>query len=229
MPTLPVHDLDMHYIERGEGPTMLALHAATANGTMMGWLAHSFVQDGFNVVSPDLRGHGETTNPAPDLHLPRLVGDVLEFAYQLGRTPVHGVGYSLGGALLLYAALRQPDLFRSLIILGSSYRAPSPERLLKAVGPVEEREADVRRVFDPETGTVVGWDKPVEAFAEVPLPTLIISADRDEFSDLSDSFALYNVMPNADLLVVPHTDHLGLVRHPLVYQGLRDFCARIPH
>jgi pimeloyl-ACP methyl ester carboxylesterase len=93
---------------------------------------------------------------------------------------------------------------------------------------VEAREADVRRVFNPETGTVVGWDKPVEAFADVPLPTLIISGDRDEFNDPADSFALYNTLPNADLLIVPHTDHLGLVRHPLVYQGLRDFCARIP-
>jgi pimeloyl-ACP methyl ester carboxylesterase len=228
VPELAVHDLNMHYIERGQGPTMLALHAATANGTMMGWLAHSFVQDGFNVVSPDLRGHGETLNPAGDLHLPRLVEDVLEFAYQLGRTPVHGVGYSLGGAVLLYAALRQPDLFRSLIILGSSYRAPSPERLIKAVGPVEEREEAVRRVFDPETGAVVGWDKPVEAFKDVPLPTLIIGGDRDEFDDPADSFALYNVMPNAELLIVPHADHLGLVRHPLVYQALRDYCARIP-
>jgi pimeloyl-ACP methyl ester carboxylesterase len=229
VPTLPVNDLQMHYTERGAGPTMLALHAATAHGAMMGWLAHSFVQDGFNVVSPDLRGHGETANPAPDLHLPRLVDDVLEFVYQLGRTPVHGVGYSLGGALLLYAALRQPGSFRSLIVLGSSYRAPSPERLIKAVGPVEERAADVRRMFDPEIGTVVGWDKPVEAFKEVPLPTLVISGDRDEFNDPADSLALYNALSNADLLIVPHADHLGLVRHPLVYQGLRDFCARIPH
>jgi hypothetical protein len=35
-------------------------------------------------------------------------------------------------------------------------------------------------------------------------------------------------MPNAELLIVPHADHLGLVRHPLVYQALRDYCARIP-
>lgn len=229
MPHLKVNDLDIHYTERGDGPTVIALHAATADGPAMGWLAHAVRHEGFNVVTPDQRGHGQTPNPAGHLHLDRLVGDLMEFTYMLGRPAQHGAGYSLGGAVVLYAALLRPDLFRSLILLGTNYHAPSQERLLKLLGPEEQRPPIQQAVFNPETGAVVGWDQPLETFKSVTCPTLIICADRDQFNDPEDSLALYRTLPNAELLVVPHSDHLGLVRHAMVYAAIREFYTHVPH
>jgi pimeloyl-ACP methyl ester carboxylesterase len=226
--TLKANGIPIHYTERGDGPTVIALHAATVSSVQLGWLTRAVVHEGFNVVTPDLRGHGQTPNPADDLHLPRLVDDILEFIYQLGRTPVHGLGYSLGGGVSLYAARRQPDTFRSLVLLGTSHCAPSPERLVKAVGPPEERGEAEARVFDAETGVVVGWDRPLKDFNDVGAPTLAISGDRDEFIDPADVLALYQTLPNAEALIVPHTDHLGLVRHPMVFRALGDFYGRVP-
>ncbi len=228
MPVLKVNDLPVTYTERGDGPTVVALHAATATGEAMGWLAHIVMHEGFNVVTPDQRGHGATPNPAPDMHLPRLVDDLLEFVYLLGRTPVHGLGYSLGGGVLLYAARRRPELFRSLILLGSGYRASSPERLLEILGPPADRPPDVQAAFDPQTGVVVGWDRPLESFKPVTCPVLLICGDRDEFNDPEDNLALYRALPNAEILIVPHTDHLGLVRHPMIYEAIRAFYPRVP-
>ena len=82
MPNLTVHDLSMHYTERGDGSPLVALHAATANGILMGWIADDLKKQGFNVITPDQRGHGQTANPAPDLHLTRLVDDLLEFLFE---------------------------------------------------------------------------------------------------------------------------------------------------
>jgi pimeloyl-ACP methyl ester carboxylesterase len=53
-------------------------------------------------------------------------------------------------------------------------------------------------------------------------------ADRDEFNDVEDNLHLYRAMPNAELLVVPHSDHLGMVRHPVVHDALQEFYARLP-
>ncbi len=229
MPGLSVSDLKMHYSERGEGPPLVALHAATANGILMGWIADDLKKQGFNVITPDQRGHGQTANPASDLHLTRLVDDLLEFLYVLGRGPVHGFGYSMGGGVLLYAAKRQPEMFLSLVLLGTNYRHASAERISSIVGPPDQRQGKVREVFDPETGIGVGWDSPVEAFGSVTQPSLIICADRDEFNDVEDCLQLYGVMPGAEFLVVPHSDHLGMIRHPVVYSALHEFYARIPH
>ena len=219
----------MHYTERGDGSPLVALHAATANGILMGWIADDLKKQGFNVITPDQRGHGQTANPAPDLHLTRLVDDLLEFLFVLGRGPVHGLGYSMGGGVLLYAAKRQPEVFQSLVLLGTNYRHASPERISSIVGTPNQRQGKVREVFDPESGIGVGWDSPARAFKSLTQPSLIIGADRDEFTDVEDSLELYRAMPNAELLVVPHTDHLGVVRHPVVHSALHEFYARIPH
>lgn len=228
MPTLRVRDIEMHYTERGDGPTVVALHAATSKGAEMGWLAHLISHEGFNVVTPDLRGHGATHNPAPDLRLLRLVDDVLEFVYLLGRASPHAVGFSLGGAVALYAARQRPDLFRSLVLLGTSYHAPSAENLVEVIGPEASRSAEQKAIFDHQTGTVVGWDASLESLGVVACPALIIAADRDEFHDPEDILALYRTLPNAGMLIAPHCDHIGLVRHPVVMQAVRDFYTRVP-
>lgn len=228
MPTIQVNDLEMHYTERGDGPTVVALHPATVSGAEMGWVARTVAQESFNVVTPDLRGHGTTPNPAPDLHLTRLVDDVLEFTYLLGRTPVHGLGYSMGGAVMLYAAQRRPELFRSLVLLATNYRAAPRERVERVIGPEALRPPDVRAIFDPETGFGVGWDAPLESFKSIPCPVLLACGDRDELNDLGDCFALYRTFPNAELLIVPRLGHFEVAGHPMVLQALRDFYSRVP-
>ena len=229
MPSLRVHDIDLFYSERGEGPTVICAHPATSHSVEIGWLAQAISRQGFNVVTPDLRGHGRTPNPAPDLHLPRLVADILEFTYQLGRSPLHGAGFSLGGGVILYAAMQRPDLFRSLLLLGTTYHADQ-QRAEQAlhIGPWDEQSEVVRRVFDPVTGITGGWDAPLAKFAAISCPALLIMGDRDEFNGPEDGLALYRTLPHAELLVVPGCDHIGLVRHPLVMEAVRAFYERLP-
>jgi len=226
MSHLNISGLDMNYTERGEGPTALLLHAATSNGVEIGWLAQRIKEQGFNVVTPDMRGHGSTPNPAPDLRLPRLADDILEFIYQLGRGPVHGGGFSLGGAVTLYAAMRRPDLFKSVALLGTTYRARQ-EHVENAIGPMDRRDPDVQRVFDPATGILGGWDAPLESFAAIACPALIICADHDEFNGPEDSLALYRTLQNAELCVAPNCDHFGLVRNPHVMEAVASFYKRV--
>jgi len=217
----------MHYLERGDGPTVVALHAATVSSRELGWLVSAIVHESFNVLTPDLRGHGETDNPSGTLHLTQLVDDVLEFIYLLGRAPVHLLGYSLGGAVALYAAQHSPDLVRSLVMLGSNYRAPTQDRITALLGPEADRPVIQQQVFHPRDGVVVGWDKPVEVFKCIACPSLLILGDRDEFVEAEDNVVLYRALPNGELLVVPHTDHLGLVRHEMVFRALGHFYGQV--
>jgi pimeloyl-ACP methyl ester carboxylesterase len=82
------------------------------------------------VVTWNLRGHGsadETHAPAAgDFTSESAIGDLLDVIGDAGP-PVHLVGHSLGGFLSMVAALRRPDLVRSLTLIasGPGYRDPS--------------------------------------------------------------------------------------------------------
>ncbi|KZE27274.1 alpha/beta fold hydrolase [Crenobacter luteus] len=55
---------------------------------------------------------------------PHLVDETLHYIEKSYPEPVIGVGHSLGGLLVLFAALKRPELFRSLVILDSPLFGP---------------------------------------------------------------------------------------------------------
>ncbi|AAQ60026.1 alpha/beta fold hydrolase [Chromobacterium violaceum] len=102
-----------------------AIHFAHANsfpgsvyGKMLGKLA-----EGRDVGYLDTIGH-DPDYPVTDCW-PYLVDESVRFIETRYRGPVVGVGHSLGGFLMFYAALKRPDLFRAIIILDSPLMGPS--------------------------------------------------------------------------------------------------------
>ncbi|MGF1506822.1 MAG: alpha/beta hydrolase [Chloroflexi bacterium] len=229
MPAVQTNGTTLHYEIHGssDAPTVLALHAATVSGGEMLWVRRFLNAAGLRAILPDLRGHGQTPNPAPDMHMPRMVDDVAGLLDQLDAPPLHGFGYSMGGGVLLYTALRHPDWFKSLVLLGSNYKAASLDTIERVVGPAEHRTPIQRAVFDTQTGVRIGWDATPQDFAVLRMPVLLVLGDRDEFLDIEEVLPLFRALPNAQLLVVPGTSHLRLVNHPLLLEGMRRFYTRI--
>jgi pimeloyl-ACP methyl ester carboxylesterase len=55
---------------------------------------------------------------------PHLVAETIACLHSRYQQPVIGVGHSLGGYLLFYAAIRAPELFKGLVILDSPLMGP---------------------------------------------------------------------------------------------------------
>lgn len=101
-----------------------ALHFAHANGfpaSVYRKLTDALSAD-FDVGFIDQVGHNPDY-PVTDCW-PHLVDETLHYIQKRYDTPVVGVGHSLGGCLLFLAAVRRPELFRSLVILDSPLFAP---------------------------------------------------------------------------------------------------------
>lgn len=71
------------------------------------------------VYALDLRNHGDSPHALP-VDNNTLTNDVLHFIDQHQLTNVNIIGFSLGAKLALLALLRQPDLFKSGIIIDNS-------------------------------------------------------------------------------------------------------------
>ncbi len=110
---LAVHDLG------GTGPLLLMSHATGFHGRCYEPLAHALA-DRFHSVAFDYRGHGDTPRPAGPVDWQRYGDDAVAMARwaveQNAGRPIDAFGHSMGGACLLMAASREPDLFRRLVV-----------------------------------------------------------------------------------------------------------------
>lgn len=76
----------------------------------------------FGVAALDTIGH-DPAYPVTDCW-PRLVDETLAAVSAMANGPVWGVGHSLGGILVYYAAIRRPELFRGVVVLDSPLFRP---------------------------------------------------------------------------------------------------------
>ena len=117
--------LNFHRYGDPSDPSVVALHGLTGHGQRWENLA-AHLPD-FEVVAPDLRGHGRSPW-TPPWHLEDVAADVAE----LMTEPAIVVGHSFGGAVALHLAHARPDLVKALILLDPATGLP-PEPVLHSV------------------------------------------------------------------------------------------------
>ncbi|MET0146908.1 MAG: alpha/beta hydrolase [Ilumatobacteraceae bacterium] len=101
-------------------PVVLVAHATGFHGRAYGPVARHLAPR-FHTFGVDFRGHGDTPSAVTDVDWERYGDDALAAADVLTAQPgaragLVGFGHSMGGAALLMAARRSPELFRLLVL-----------------------------------------------------------------------------------------------------------------
>lgn len=105
------------WVEAGQGPAMLMLHAGLARGAAWGPVME-LLADRFRLRAPDLPLHGETEHdPARDPQEEAMA----DAAFLCEGRPAHFVGHSFGATAALHLAVREPQLVRSLTLFEPVY------------------------------------------------------------------------------------------------------------
>jgi 2-succinyl-6-hydroxy-2,4-cyclohexadiene-1-carboxylate synthase len=110
-----------HSIGKNQNPPLLFLHGFMGRGT--DWL--SIANDcaaRFYCLLPDLPGHGANLNLpfSQPLDFELIAHGVARLIDQFELDAVHLVGYSMGGRIALYTALKYPEKIKSLTLEGAS-------------------------------------------------------------------------------------------------------------
>jgi 3-oxoadipate enol-lactonase len=110
-----VRGIEMAYDVEGSGPPLLLLHGYPFNRSM--WREQvEALQGGFRVITPDLRGMGETESTAEPAGMNEMAQDVAALLDELKIARVTLGGLSMGGYVSLAFARRFPLRVRALIL-----------------------------------------------------------------------------------------------------------------
>jgi pimeloyl-ACP methyl ester carboxylesterase len=122
---LNLGDVTIHVRDDGHGVPVLLLHGWPDTGELWRHQTPALVAAGCRVVAPDLRGFGESSQPA-DVEAyaaERLVGDVVGMLDYLGLERVHVIGHDWGAALGWLVAALLPHRVHSLTAMSVGHPA----------------------------------------------------------------------------------------------------------
>jgi lipase len=113
------------------GEAVVCVHGVGQHGGVFERLGRRLAEDGRQVVSLDLRGHGSSGREPPwntDTH----VADLLETADSLGIERATWIGHSFGGRMIAALAARAPERAERLALLDPGLEVPAAHALASA-------------------------------------------------------------------------------------------------
>ena len=253
-----VGPLDMYYEVHGtnDGAPLVLLHGGVLTIDLsFGDLIPKFAADR-TVIATELQGHGRTADIDREIDLKYLASDVAGLLDHLGVARADVFGFSLGGGTALQFALDYPGRVRKLVIASAAY---SPDgfqpdimdpalqatstRMPTADDFAEMRDAYLRIAPDPgyfdeflgkisrAAMTHPGWT--AAELGSIAAPTMLVFGDNDFFR-LEHAVAMRELIPGAQLAVLPGTTHMDVTRrtsviYPVVSEFLGELSAHAAH
>jgi epoxide hydrolase 4 len=118
-----VGDVDLHYVEAGDGPMVVLLHGFPE--FWYGWRAQitPLVKAGFRVVAPDLRGYNLSSRVEgyKAYTADKPAADINGLIKALGAESAMVVGHDWGGSVAWTLAMNHPEVVDRLVILNAAH------------------------------------------------------------------------------------------------------------
>jgi pimeloyl-ACP methyl ester carboxylesterase len=207
-------------------PVLVLLHGALGSKAhFSGLIPH--LTDDFEVYTLNFEGHGGNLSDSEfsiDLFSKNLV-DFLD-ANKLKKVAVFG--YSMGGYVSLYAALRHPAFFEQIVTLGTKFdwtpEAAAKEVRMLVPEVIEEKvprfAENLKNLHLPDdwkkvmskTATLMknmGDHPPLTTadFAQISIPVTIGIGDADKMVTPTESKLVADALPNSTYQILPNVIH----------------------
>ena len=176
--------------ERGEGPSLLLLHATGFHARLWDQIVAA-LPAGTHVIAPDHRGHGRSYRPATLASWTATADVLLPLLDGLGGHPLVGCGHSMGAYILTRLASQRPAAFRHLVLIDpvimdpASYEGEAAKVIPDPAGhPVARRrnvwtDAEEMRARFADRPPYANWDPRV--LADYCTYGLLLAADGEGF------------------------------------------------
>jgi pimeloyl-ACP methyl ester carboxylesterase len=194
-----VNGINLYYETHGAGRPMILLHGGLMSSEMFGPVLPALAER-HQVIAVDLQGHGRTADIERPIDIRLMADDIGALIDHLGLERPDIVGYSLGGGVALFTAVKYPEKVGKLVSASANIRrdAIPPEMLAQQAQVnaaavefmkdtpmyqlyqrVAPRPEEFGRLLD-KVGESMGRDFDFsEEVRGLQVPTLIVAADAD--------------------------------------------------
>lgn len=250
MPSFQNGDVEIAYLDEGEGEPVLLVHGFASNKEVNwvqpGWVA-ALTRAGRRAIALDHRGHGASTKlyEVTDYGITKMAGDVVALMDHLEILRADVVGYSMGGRVTGRLASAHEDRVRSAVIAGIGIRLCEPgfdsEPIASALeapnaAGISDPLALGFRLFALQTNSDLkalaacmrNPDRTITraAAAAIRVPVLVATGTKDDIA--GSGAALADLIPGAQVRDIPGRDHMLAVGDRTFTDGVLEFLSQRP-
>lgn len=234
-----IKDLNINYIQYGEGKDIILLHGWGQNIEMMKPLGDYFC-DRFRITILDLPGFGESDEPKNTWTIDDYELMLEDFIKELKIKKPIVIGHSFGGRLSIRYSARNP--IEKLVLFGSpciriQEALPLKVRMLKSMKklPGMDKIGEYMKQYigsrDYKAASPVMRQTLVEVVnedlshyaKEIEEPTLLIWGQNDTEAPVAEAKELEKIMIDAALIILPGTHYAYLENLQQVVNILNNF------
>ena len=250
MPSFKNGDVEIAYIDEGEGDPILLIHGF-ASSKEANWIGPSWrgtlTRAGRRVIALDNRGHGASSklyDPA-DYHTGKMADDARALLDHLGIARADVMGYSMGARITAFLTLAHPQRVRSAVLGGLGIHLVDgvglPESIADALeapslDDVTDRQGRTFRAFAEQTksdlralAACIRGSRQVlsrQEIGAIGIPVLVAIGTKDDVAGSAQALAA--LIPGPEALDIPDRDHMLAVGDKVYKAGVLAFLDRRP-
>ena len=221
----------------GAGDPLLMLHGGVSDSDLLLDRLAPLLRERFRIVAFDRRGHGRTADSEGPFHYDDMATEAIAAIQKLIGGPAHLVGWSDGGNVALFVALRRPDLVRTLVLIGANYHfngnmptGPAGLASKALQDRYGKRSPDGEEHFATvfQKSQLMWSSEPTlttDDLRKISAPALVIAGD-DDLLTLAHTTSLYESLPLGQLAIIPGASHAAPLEKPeFVSRLIGDFLS----
>ena len=218
-----LNGVQLYFEVHGTGDPLVILHGF--GGCSQDWAALTAEWSAcFQLVIPDLRGHGRSSSPPIAFRHQDAAVDIAALLDHLGIGTFKGLGVSGGGNVLLHLATGRPERVKAMVLVSATSYFPAQARPIMRRYPDSLSDQDwetLRRRHPGGDSQIHALLASVKGFADsyddltftppylstIQARTLIVQGDRDPLYPVEISVEMARAIPQSSLWVVPNGGH----------------------
>lgn len=193
------------YLEiEGEGEPLLFLHGNGEDSHYFQRQQALFINY-YQCIFMDSRAHGKSDVGRAPLSLTLMADDVIKAIEALNLPPVNVLGFSDGANIALLAALKQPQLFKRIILNGANIM---PRGLKTSVVLSILHEYALAKGLNRQLLALMVREPRLsfKDLTRIQCPTLVIAGEHDMIKK-AHTQKIAASLPDAKLAIIPKADH----------------------